>query len=89
MKKLLTADEVAELLAIDVSTVHRWARAGTLPAFRYGRVVRFDPDALNGFISGQTVGTPSPTQRPTTTPTSRVSTLRAAVLRKAQDSAVA
>jgi excisionase family DNA binding protein len=29
---LLTAAEVADLLAVSVSTVHRWARDGTLPS---------------------------------------------------------
>lgn len=57
MKRLLTASEVAEYLSVDPSTVHRWARAGVLPALRIGRVVRFDPDHLPGV---QTVGTPTP-----------------------------
>lgn len=39
--ELMTAREVAELLAVPVSTVHEWGRKGTLPRVKLGRHVRF------------------------------------------------
>ncbi len=39
--KLLTAEEVAELLSVSVSWVRREARAGRLPSIPLGRSVRF------------------------------------------------
>jgi len=38
---LLTADEVALLLAVPVSTVRDWARRGLLPSRKLGRHRRF------------------------------------------------
>jgi excisionase family DNA binding protein len=34
---VMTAAEVAELLAVPVSTVHHWAREGVLPSRKLGR----------------------------------------------------
>jgi excisionase family DNA binding protein len=39
--ELMTAAEVAELVAVPVSTVHEWGRNGTLPRVKLGRHVRF------------------------------------------------
>lgn len=39
--QLMTAREVAELLAVPVSTVLEWGRNGTLPRVKLGRHVRF------------------------------------------------
>jgi len=87
--KLLTADEVAERLSVDPSTVRAWARAGDLPAYRLGRVLRFDPELVDRWLSGQMVGT-----RPRVEPRqpvrgSRVTRLRAAVSAKAQAASLA
>ncbi len=38
---LMTADEVAVLLAVPVSTVHDWARRGLIPSRKLGRHRRF------------------------------------------------
>jgi len=78
MTRLITATEVAERLGVDVSTVHRWARAGEIPAFRLGRVVRFDPDAVDAWVSGQMVGAPSEDAPQQPEECSRVDRLRAA-----------
>jgi excisionase family DNA binding protein len=40
--RVLTAIELAELLRVGVTTVHRWARRGVIPSIRVGRVVRFN-----------------------------------------------
>jgi excisionase family DNA binding protein len=61
MKQLLTAEQVATSLSVDKATVYRWARSGRLPAYQLGPgVVRFDPDLLADWLSGQLVGTPTP-----------------------------
>jgi excisionase family DNA binding protein len=50
-RSLMTTRDVAELLRIDPYTVRRWAQHGTLPCLRLGeRVIRFDPDAVKGWI---------------------------------------
>ena len=38
--ELMTAREVAELLAVPISTVREWGRNGTLPRVKLGRHVR-------------------------------------------------
>lgn len=40
--RLLTADEVAEILRVGRATVYRWAEQGWLPAIRVGGTVRFN-----------------------------------------------
>lgn len=44
--KALNAKEVSELLGIAKDTVYRSVAAETLPAFKFGSVLRFDPKAL-------------------------------------------
>jgi excisionase family DNA binding protein len=39
--QLLTADEVAELLRLPVSTIYDLARTGRLPHLKIGRALRF------------------------------------------------
>jgi excisionase family DNA binding protein len=47
MTDLLTAEEVAERLAVRPNTVLRWATAGKIPAVRLGaRTIRFEWDAV-------------------------------------------
>jgi len=42
----MTAEDVAVLLAYEVSTVYRRVRTGSLPGFRDGASVRIDPGEL-------------------------------------------
>jgi excisionase family DNA binding protein len=42
-EKLVTAEQLADLLAVPVSAVEAKARSGELPAVRFGRYVRFEP----------------------------------------------
>ena len=44
--RLLTAPTVAEALGVPVSYVYELARTGRLPAVRFGKYVRFAPEAL-------------------------------------------
>ena len=49
-QKILTLTEVAELLQVHPITVYRLIKAGKLPAFRIGRVLRFDADQLENWL---------------------------------------
>ncbi|HEU5300385.1 MAG TPA: helix-turn-helix domain-containing protein [bacterium] len=44
--RLMTADEVAEILRVSRQSIYRWADNGTLPCIKVGRAVRFDPEAI-------------------------------------------
>ncbi|MCK5833992.1 helix-turn-helix domain-containing protein [bacterium] len=39
--KLLEAKDVAEMLNVKLTTVYTWALEGYLPAFKFGKLVRF------------------------------------------------
>lgn len=53
---IMTADEVAQLLTVAPATVYEWARTGTLPALRRGRVVRFRRWEIEAWIAGELDG---------------------------------
>lgn len=48
--RLLTVEEVAEMLRINKSTVYRMAKQGRLPATRVGRQWRFRESVLEGLL---------------------------------------
>lgn len=58
---LLKEGEVAERLAIEVSTLRRWRWAGTGPRFvKIGEAVRYEPSVIEQFIvSGRRKSTSS------------------------------
>jgi excisionase family DNA binding protein len=47
---LLRPEAVAEILACSPKTVYAWAASGLLPSVRLGRLVRFRPADVCGFI---------------------------------------
>ena len=49
----LTPQDVADLLQVSTMTVHRWAASDpTMPAFRRGRVLRFERGRLEAWLAG-------------------------------------
>jgi len=60
MERLLSAQEVAEVFAMDQATVRRMAKQKLLPAIRIGHLWRFKPSALRALLgeesSGETSG---------------------------------
>jgi excisionase family DNA binding protein len=53
---LLTAQQVADLLDVPVSTVREWGRNGTLPRIKLGRHVRFLRSQVEATILAATDG---------------------------------
>jgi excisionase family DNA binding protein len=49
--RLLTAEEVAELLRLPVSTIYDLARTGRLPQLRIGRALRFSQSDLEAHLA--------------------------------------
>lgn len=49
--EVMTASEVAELLALPVSTVYYLARRGEIPATRFGRAWRFLRPRIEGKLA--------------------------------------
>ena len=48
---LLSAEDVGDLLSLRTKQVYRLARQGIVPAVRVGRLLRFDPAALDRWIA--------------------------------------
>ena len=57
MEPLLTTEEVAEFLRVDIVTVRRLVNRGDLPAYRIGNEYRFTRVDLEEFIKRQRVST--------------------------------
>lgn len=51
--KILNADEVAEILCCSKETVYRMARAGTIPHFHIGSMLRFSMQQIENWIKGK------------------------------------
>ena len=56
MKKLLTVNELAEMLSVNQLTVRRMVQRGQLTAVRIGRAIRFDPDDVEEFLDSVRIG---------------------------------
>lgn len=55
-ERLLTAGEVADMLAVRESWVREATRAGHLPHLRLGRYVRYQREAIQAWLSEQRHG---------------------------------
>jgi len=55
-ERLLTADEVADLLAVPVGWVREHTRSGLLPCIRLGRYVRYDRADVLRWVEAQKAG---------------------------------
>lgn len=49
-ERLMTVDEVADILRVNRLRVYELARTGVIPSVRMGRQVRFAPTALREWI---------------------------------------
>ena len=48
--RALTADELARVFSVSKLLIYKLARNGTLPCFRLGTAVRFDPRAVATYL---------------------------------------
>ena len=55
MHHALIADELAKMLQMSRITILRRAKRGTIPSFRVGSCVRFDPAAISQWLLKQAV----------------------------------
>jgi excisionase family DNA binding protein len=51
--RLLTADDVAELLGMRTDFIYRLAREGRIPHLRFGRTLRFRAEAIERWLEAQ------------------------------------
>ncbi len=49
----LTAQEVAEILRVSDMTIYRLAKARSIPSFKVGNSLRFDPKAVASWLRQQ------------------------------------
>ena len=56
MEKLLTTEQVAELLQIHINVIRKWLKEGKLPGIKLGREWRVDPQDLEAFIQAAKSG---------------------------------
>jgi excisionase family DNA binding protein len=55
-EKFYTVKTLAERLAVKPLTIYRMLQDGKLPAFKIGKSIRFDPDAIATFLESVRVG---------------------------------
>lgn len=54
LEKWLSVEEIAEHLGISKETVYRWLEKGSIPAHRIGKLWKFKPSEVDGWVlSGQ------------------------------------
>jgi excisionase family DNA binding protein len=66
MKKLMKPEEVAQILNVSVSTVHRLANSGQLLGRKVGKSYRFDPGQFEIGSMNSSNYPPAPATRPIT-----------------------
>ena len=54
MPKLYDTRDVAEILRVKPSTIYTWVDQGKIPHIRIGRLIRFTPEKIDGFLQGNT-----------------------------------
>jgi excisionase family DNA binding protein len=64
----LTSAEILPILRVSKQTLGRWARAGTIPAYRLGRQLRFPKEEFEAWLEAQRADrvTPEPPKSPQT-----------------------
>jgi excisionase family DNA binding protein len=58
--RTLTVEEVAEILGVRPEAVRIWARDGKIEAMRWGRRLRFRPEAVRAFQDAAAVEVANP-----------------------------
>jgi len=55
MEKLLTIDELAEVLSLKKSTIYQWVHLGLIPHMKVGRLLRFRERDIEKWLSSKQV----------------------------------
>ena len=50
MNKLLTAQQLSELLQVKPSTIYKWAHYGYIPFVKLGSGIRFKPEKVEAWL---------------------------------------
>lgn len=50
MEKLLTPEQLSELLQVKVSTIYKWAHYGYVPIIKVGSLIRFKESTIEGWV---------------------------------------
>ena len=52
-QRYLSVSETATYLGLSPKTIYAWAEKGAIPAYKVGRVWRFDKTDVDDFVRGQ------------------------------------
>lgn len=55
MEKLLTIDELAEVLSVKKSTIYQWVHLGLIPHIKVGRLLRFKEGNIQKWLTSREV----------------------------------
>jgi len=55
MNKLLTPQEVADLLSVRKSTIYQWTHQGYIPFVKLGKFVRFNQDKVMEWVERKSI----------------------------------
>lgn len=55
----LTAEELAELLALSRRHIYKLAKKGRMPSLSIGGAIRFDPDSTANWLEGKSIASPT------------------------------
>lgn len=55
MEKLLTIDELAEVLSAKKSTIYQWVHQGLIPYIKVGRLLRFREEDIQKWLISREV----------------------------------
>ncbi len=55
MTKLLSPQELSDVLSISIETVYAWTSQKRIPYIKMGRLVRFNADEVNKWLEKQRV----------------------------------
>jgi excisionase family DNA binding protein len=56
MRQALTVEQLAELLQCSKKALYKMVIRGTLPCFRVGSMIRFDPDTTAQWLRSRSLG---------------------------------
>lgn len=52
VQRYLSLNDTAKYLGLSPKTLYAWAEGGKMPAYKVGRVWRFDREEVDGFVRG-------------------------------------